>query len=47
VTAAEAIRWVKSRSCKRCVKSDNPEHDACATAKEVAELIRRLVENQK
>ncbi len=46
MTVDEAIKWAKSRTCKVCRKSDNPDHDACEKALDVAELIRRLAENQ-
>lgn len=44
MTTDEAIRWATTRACKGCRKSDNPEHDACNTALDAAELIRRLTE---
>jgi len=42
MTADDAARWADSRACKDCRKSDNPTHAGCATAREAAELIRRL-----
>lgn len=47
MTADEAIRWAETRACKGCRHADNADHAACATAQEVAELIRVLVEKTK
>jgi hypothetical protein len=44
LTAADAIHWAKTRACKGCRHSDNPDHDACGKALETAELIQLLVD---
>jgi hypothetical protein len=46
MTTDEAVRWAETRACKSCRKSDKTDHAACATAQEVAELIRALAEKK-